>query len=159
MRNKKRLTTLMFVATFLFGSIVTRVCGQNPPEHFELSFPVEGICTFPVLVELSGKAKTIELTGGRTISVAPGEVARFTNLDDPSKQEVIGITGAFHQTALANGDTEFVVTGRNLLIGFDPDALFAVTIGTFSFVFDENFNLVQPVTGNGRIIDICQLLD
>ncbi|HEX6730117.1 MAG TPA: hypothetical protein VF074_08910 [Pyrinomonadaceae bacterium] len=158
MRQIQKLISFTFLVTLLLGLMVTTY-GQNPPQHFEDSFTIEGICSFPVLVELSGKAKTIELTGGKSISNAPGEVARFTNLDDPTKQEVIGITGAFHQSVLANGDMEFVVTGRNLLIGFDPDALFVVTVGNFSFVFDENFNLVQPVTGTGQVIDVCGLLE
>jgi hypothetical protein len=143
----------------LWAFLVTNAYAQNRPEHFEDSFTIEGICSFPVQLELSGKSKVIELADGKSIIIAPGEFATFTNLDDPSKQEILGITGAFHQSVLANGDTEFIVTGRNLLLGFDPDALFVVTVGNFSFVFDENFNLVQPVTGDGRVIDICALLE
>ena len=54
---------------------------------------------------------------------------------------------------------EFVGTGRNPLIGFEPEAGFVLAIGTFNFVFDADFNLIQPVPGNGQLIDICQLLD
>lgn len=159
MLRKKRMTTHIFFATILCGLIVTGAYGQDPPADFADSFQIDGICAFPVLVELSGKAKTIELTGGKTIFTSPGLVATFTNLDDRTKQEVLGITGAFHQTVLANGDTELVVTGRNLLIGFDPDVLFAVTIGNFRFVLDEEFNLVEPLTGKGSVIDVCGLID
>lgn len=159
MRQNQRLTTYILLVPLLWGLMLTTVYGQNSPEHFEDSFTIDGICAFPVLVELSGKAKTIELTGGKTIFTSPGLVATFTNLDDPAKQEVLGITGAFHQFVFANGDTELIGTGRNLVIGFDPDVPFAVTIGNFRFVIDEDFNLVQPLTGNGQVIDVCRLLE
>ena len=158
MRRIQTLVRFAFLATVVLG-LLTNVNGQNPPEEAEDTFTIEGICTFPVLIEITGKVKFIELSGDKTIIISPRAFATLTNLDDPSKQEVLGITGAFHETILPNGDTETVVTGRNLLAGFDPDALFVLTIGNFSFVFDENFNLVQPVTGNGRVIDICALLE
>jgi hypothetical protein len=49
-----------------------------------------------------------------------------------------------------------VVTGRNVL--FDPEAGFVLAIGTFSFAFDPAGNLVQPLSGRGRTIDICKLI-
>lgn len=156
---RKKPISFLFLGALLSAFVVTNIHAQNRPEHFEESFSIEGICSFPVLVELSGKMKAMELTGGRTIIIAPDEFVVLTNLDDPSKQEVMAITGAFHETVFANGDTELVVTGRNLLVGLDPDALFVVTMGDFSFVLDENFNVVQPLTGKGRVIDICALLE
>lgn len=153
--------TLTLAAALILTALVAApsALGQGPPDPFEDSFTIEGICAFPVLVELSGKAKTIELNGGRMIFTAPAETATFTNLDTPAHHETLGITGAFHTTALEDGSTEFVVTGRNLLIGFDPDALFVITVGNFRFVLDDGFNLVQPLSGTGRVIDVCQLLE
>lgn len=113
-------------------------------------------CGFPVLVVLSGKGKTIELGGGRTILTAPGLAATLTNLENGS-QETIGITGAVHQTALENGDVATVWTGRNAL--FDPliPGLFLV-IGRFSAVLDAGGNVVEPLQGSGRLVDVCALL-
>ena len=112
-----------------------------------------------MLVELDGKAKTIELPGGSTLFTSPQLTARFTNLDNPSQRETLGITGAIRQTVLANGDVELVFTGRNLVIGFDPIAGFVITIGRFSVAFDADFNVTQPLTGNGQMINVCELLD
>ena len=63
------------------------------------------------------------------------------------------------QTVLANGDVELVFTGRNLVIGFDPIAGFVITVGRFGLAFDEDFNVTQPLSGNGQLIDVCRLLD
>ncbi len=86
-----------------------------------------------------------------------GQVATtLTNLDNPENQETLNITGAFHQTTLENGDVVTVATGRNLL--GDPEAGFVLAIGDFSFVFDKEGNLIQPLSGEGQLIDICALL-
>jgi hypothetical protein len=112
-----------------------------------------------VLVELNGKAKTIELPGGGALFTSPQLTATFTNLDNPSRRETLGITGAIGQTVLENGDVELLFTGRNLIIGFDPVAGFVVTIGRVSLAFDADFNVTQPLSGNGQLIDVCGLLD
>ena len=64
--------------------------------------------------------------------------------------------GAFHQTTLENGDVVSEVTGRNRL--GDPEAGFVIAIGNFSYVFNEKGKLVQPLTGEGQLIDVCGLL-
>ena len=48
------------------------------------------------------------------------------------------------------------VTGRNLL--GDPEAGFVIAIGNFSYVFNEKGKLVQPLTGEGQLIDVCGFL-
>lgn len=158
----RRSTALVFGVILMlcaFGPTTTAVGQQGPPEDVTDSFPVEGICEFPVLVELNGKAKTIELPGGSTLFTSPQLTATFTNLDNPSHSETIGITGAIQETLLANGDVELVFTGRNLVIGFDPIAGFVITIGRFTLAFDADFNVTQPLTGNGQTINVCELLD
>jgi hypothetical protein len=68
----------------------------------------------------------------------------------------LNVLGSFHETVLENGDVETVVTGRNLL--FDPESGFVLAIRRFSFVFDEEGTLVQPLSGIGQLIDVCELL-
>ena len=116
---------------------------------------VFGRCDFPIRLELNGKAKTIDLPGDRFMFTSPGLKATLTNLDN-GHQETLNVTGAFHQTTSENGDVETVVTGRNLL--GDPEAGFVLAKGRFSFVFDENGNLVQPLSGKGKLTDVCALL-
>ena len=114
-----------------------------------------GSCEFPFSLELSGKGKTIELPGGRLIMTSPGLNVTVTNLEN-QKQATFNITGALHQSTLENGDVVTVMTGRNFAI--DPEAGTVVAVGRFSFVFDAEGDLVQPLSGNGRLIDVCELL-
>jgi hypothetical protein len=103
------------------------------------------------------KEKTIELPGDRTLLIFPGAIATWINLSN-GNQETFRIPGSFHITTLENGDTELVFTGRNI-IGqpFEPRFL-VLAIGTFTYVFDSQGNLVQPQQGSGQLIDVCALL-
>ena len=117
---------------------------------------IAAACEFPVRVQFSGKAKTIELPGDRTIFTSPGLNVTLTNVDEPENQVTLNVTGALHQTVLENGDVVTVATGRNLL--GDPEAGFVLAKGRFSFVFDAEGNLIQPLSGKGKLIDVCELL-
>ncbi len=158
-RNLKLAAAVLLIAIACGPAATNAVAQQGPPTDVDDTFPIEGICAFPVLVELNGKAKTIELPGGGTLFTSPKLTATFTNLDDPSRRETLGITGAIRQTVLENGDVALLFTGRNLVIGFDPVAGFVITIGRFSVAFDADDNITQPLSGNGQLIDVCQLLD
>jgi hypothetical protein len=116
---------------------------------------VFGNCDFPVWLEYSGKAKTLQLPGERFIFTSPELTAILTNLDT-GKQERVVITGAFHQTTLDNGDVVTQATGRNLLGG--PKAGFVIAVGNFSYTFDEEGNLIQALAGEGQLINVCELL-
>ncbi len=157
--NLKLAAVVIVVALTVGPAATSAVAQQGPPTNVDDSFPIEGICAFPVLVELSGKAKTIELPGGSTLFTSPKLTATFTNLDNLSHRETLGITGSIRQTVLENGEVELVFTGRNLVIGFDPVAGFVITVGRFSTAFDADFNVTQPLSGNGRLIDVCELLE
>ena len=123
-------------------------------EANDKDFP--GTCNFPVLVEATGDVKTIELPNGTTLFVFPGLEATLTN-PATGTSETYSVTGA---NRVLPPDEEGVVvtevTGRNLLI--DPEAGFVVASGNFSFAFDEEGNLVQPLEGEGQLIDVCELL-
>ena len=118
-----------------------------------------GSCVFPIQLDLSGKAKTIELPNGAFIFTSPDLNVTITNLDN-GEQASFNITGAFHQTTdPVTGDVTTVITGRNL--PFDPKAGVNLTIGNFSFVFDAEGNLIQSfedTDGKGQVIDVCALL-
>jgi hypothetical protein len=133
---------------------------QGRPTDLDLTFTIEN-CGFTMLVELSGKSKTIELPGGRTITTSPGLTATMTNLGN-GNQETLVITGAFHQRTLENGNVETVATGRNALLDPTVPGLVGLflTIGRVSWVVDSDGNLVQPPQGPGwqKRIDVCALL-
>src|ERR687893_1796226 len=83
--------------------MLPRVTSAQAPEPVdEIPFVVEGECDFDVLVEFSGKSKVIALPGGRTLITSPGLFATLTNLEEPTNQVTLNITGAFHITELAN---------------------------------------------------------
>jgi hypothetical protein len=155
-----RLVAVAIVLALTLGPVSTNaIAQQGPPINVDDSFPIEGICPFPVLVELSGKAKTIQLPGGGLLFTSPKLTATFTNLNQTSNGQTVGITGSIRETMLANGEVELEFTGRNLLIGFDPVAGFVITVGRFSASLDADGNLIQPLSGDGRFIDVCELLE
>src|SRR5215203_1093436 len=166
-----RRTMLLFAAVALLAlslAPVVQAQGQGQEKGqggapvdagFELlvnpgDFP--GTCSFPMLVEATGEGKTIELPNGTTLFVFPGLEATLTN-PATGTSETFSVTGA---NRVLPPDEEGVVvtevTGRNLLI--DPDAGFVVASGNFSFAFDEEGNLVQPLEGEGQLIDVCEAL-
>jgi hypothetical protein len=119
---------------------------------------IPGTCSFPMLFELSGKGKTITLPDGTLIITSPGLDVTVTNLDNPENQATFNITGSFHQTTNPETSQETtVVTGRNFL--FDPVAGTVIAIGNFSFVFNADGTLAQPLEGDGQLIDVCALLE
>jgi hypothetical protein len=115
-----------------------------------------GHCSFPMQLEISGKTKTIEQGNGGMIITSPGAFATVTNLEN-DEQATFNITGSAHKSTLENGNVKTVMTGRNFAL--DPVAGTVITIGHFTFVNDptDTTNVV-PVSGNGRMIDICTLL-
>jgi hypothetical protein len=115
-----------------------------------------GHCSFPMQLEISGKTKTIEHGNGGIIITSPSAFATITNVAN-GEQATFNITGSAHKSVLENGNVKTVMTGRNFAL--DPVAGTVITIGRFSFVNDptDTTNVV-PVSGNGRMIDVCTLL-
>jgi hypothetical protein len=127
------------------------------PTDVDDTFTVEGFCAFSILFEVSGKTKVIELPGGRILITSPGLTVTLTNLENEN-QETFGVTGAYHQTILANGTVVTVSTGRSLFLDpFGQGAGLGLFIGRWTFAFDAEGNFT-PVVGTGRQIDVCELL-
>lgn len=133
--------------------------GKPEPVTFSFDIPANsikpGACAFDVNWSGSGAGKAIALSGNRFVLTSPTLRVTVTNLSDPSKAVTLNVPGAFHQST-QNGNLVTVVTGRNLL--GDPDAGMVLAIGTFSFVFDANNTLIQPLVGNGQLINVCELI-
>jgi hypothetical protein len=132
----------------------------SPPVPVSGSFIVPGGsvpgCDFDVEVSFTGLGGEIDLPGNRFIFTAPQLTATLTNLQN-GRSVKLNITGALHQSTDQDGNVTTVATGRNLL--GDPVAGFVLAIGHFSFVFDSNGNLIQPLTGQGQLIDVCGLIN
>jgi hypothetical protein len=157
--RKLRLAVFSLALAVLTSLTMERLSIAAPPEDVDstTTFPAGLVCNFGVEISLTGKTKTIMLPGGRSITTSPGVHATLTNLDDPAKTVSLNITGAFHVTTEPNGDVVTVSTGRSLLL--DPQAGFVLAIGKFSFVFDADGNLIQPLEGKGRLLDVCAMID
>jgi hypothetical protein len=115
-----------------------------------------GHCSFPMQLEVSGKTKTVEQGNGGVIITSPDAFATVTNLAN-GEQATFNITGSAHKSTLENGNVKTVMTGRNFAL--DPVAGTFISIGRFTFVNDptDTTNIV-PVSGEGRMIDVCALL-
>jgi hypothetical protein len=93
--------------------------------------------------------------------VFPGEEATLTNLDDPSHSLTLNITGSFHQTTLEEGSVLTEFNGRNLLADpfiDDGEPGLVLAIGHFSIIVDSQGNLVQPLQGEGQVVNVIDLL-
>jgi len=137
------------------GGAPTDVEPDDPPFIItEEQFP--GACSFDVAFEPTGKEKRIELPNGTLLITSPGLDVTLTNTETGTS-ETYNVTGAVR---ILPRDEEGIqvteVTGRNVMI--DPLAGFVVTSGTFSFAFDAEGNLVQPLEGEGQQIDVCEAL-
>jgi hypothetical protein len=115
-----------------------------------------GTCDFPMLFEVSGKEKTITLPDGTLIITSPGLDVTVTNLDNLENQATFSITGSFHESTNETGQVTTLARGRSLL--FDPVAGTVIASGNFSYVFNADGTLAQPLEGEGRLIDVCALL-
>ena len=157
LQRRMQVLVLSVALTVVLALMLPKAASAAPPDAVNSSvITTFGSCDFPVIIDISGKAKTVELPGGRAIVTSPGTRATLTNLDEPANQVSYLITGAYHQTELANGDLVVETTGRTLL--FDQSFGMFLAIGRFTFVLDEEGSFVQPPTGKGRMIDVCSLL-
>lgn len=131
--------------------------GKPIPQDFTVNFAGGEACSFPISIQVAGKAKPITIPDNRLILAAPDLTATLTNLNEPSKQIKLNITGASHITQEPDGSSTYVVTGRNLNINIPSGVL--LSIGEFNFVFDVNNVPLKPITGKGQLIDVCELIE
>ena len=131
-----------------------------PPEPVdEDPFPL--VCpTFVAEAEVTGKAKTIDLPGGRFKVISPNLRVTVTNPENEKSLSTV-ITGVGHYKVV-DGVVEVRATGRNILIledENDHDAGLFLTIGNFSYLLDaKDFDEIEPFSGKGRVIDVCAAL-
>jgi hypothetical protein len=135
--------------------VLPKAASAAPPEpvNFTETLGPE-YCGFPVLYEVSGKNKAIELPNGDVLFKNPGGRVTLTNLET-GEQVTYVATGSARLTELEGGDLLLVSTGRTVLS--NPSIGVLVPIGRFTFVIDEEGNFSQP-TGNGRLLDACAQL-
>ncbi len=137
--------------------VATEGASAEPPQP--VTFPPlelgKEYCGFPVLYEVSGKTKVIDLPNGDTLFKNPGGRVTLTNLDEPTNQLTYVSTGTIRLTESENGELLLITTGRTVLA--DENIGILVPIGRFTLVIDEEGHFSQP-TGKGRLIDVCARL-
>src|SRR5215216_3790386 len=162
----KRIMLLLAAVALLALSLapVVQAQGQGgaPQDVDETPFPIPagsvfGNCGFDITAQFSGAVKQIELPDGSFIATSPGGMVTLTN-DETGTQETFSITGSFHvSTDPETGFVETVSTGRSLL--GDPEAGFVIASGNFSFTIDpETGELIEPLSGEGQLINVCEAL-
>ena len=80
----------------------------------------------------------------------------YVRWNGPS-QGHLSITGVFYISSDQNGNTIVRVTGRG--VAEDPSFGLVLLVGEFTLVFDPQGNIISGPTGNGQIINICQLIN
>jgi hypothetical protein len=153
------VTAAMSVCAIVPGVTALAAPAAAAPDPFTVTFrtsPRFGTCDgFNVLVQATGKARTIEAPDGGVVGVSAATVATATNLKTGTSVQY-SINGTFHTTTDANGNVTTTATGKNFLT--DPDAGVVVTSGTFTFTFDKKGKLVEGLSGTGQITDVCAAL-
>jgi hypothetical protein len=161
--HQSRLVVTFLVLVVWTSSGTGRLGAQNingsqpVPQTFNITEPAGAACAFTINISAQGLMKTINLPGGRMILTSPGLQAKVANAADLSKSVSLNVTGASHVTSEPNGSTVIVFSGRNL--NFDPVAGFVLAIGNFRITLDAVSNVIEPLNGKGKLIDICALIE
>ena len=140
--------------------VLPKVSSAAPPDPIEVSFESDVFCDFPVLTEITGKTKTIELPDGSFLVTAPAQRVTLTNVEEPDNQLSFGITGTSRQRELENGETLVVARGRNVL--GDPGEGIFLTKGRVELIATETGGPFVDLTileSKGKVIDLCAALE
>jgi hypothetical protein len=129
----------------------------SPPTPVDVTLILPGICGFDVQVEIRGMQGAISLPGGNFLVTSPGQFATFTNLSNPSKSMTLNVAGPGMVSTDENGNT--IIEAHGHWGFFGPSLGIELVIGDFEVVLDKNGNVIQGTTGNGKIIDVCELIN
>ncbi len=153
-------TCLILAGLGLPTAELARAGGRSsPPQPISVTlFIPDTVCGFPVQETITGKLGVINLPDGGLLVTSPATTAVFTNLSDPTKSVTInGFTGPAKVSFDQNGNTIIKGLGRGAT--FLPSFGIALLIGEWNFVLDPNGNILQGPTGNGQIINVCELIN
>ncbi len=136
--------------------LAAKTASAAPPGPIPFPNTTErGICEFPVRVHTTGRSKVIETGSGDLLFTNPGLRVTLTNLDEPANTVTYRDSGPVRVTELEGGDLLLVLTGRNVV--YSKSIGMFLAIGRFSTIVDEEGNFT-PLSGHGRLIDVCARL-
>jgi len=156
---------LVILAAFCLPAAQLQAQGRGgPPTPVNFTETFSGLCSFDILAQVTGKAGVISLPDGGFIFTAPAQFVTMTNLSDTTKSVTLNLTGTEKDSPVQQDGT-FTQTfrGRNG-VAFGPFAPFPnqffFLIGTWTIVIDANTgHVIQGPTGNGQMINMCDLLE
>ncbi|NKX54197.1 hypothetical protein [Arthrobacter mobilis] len=143
------------LASSIAGLAGPAVAAAPTPVDSDLPKFIQNACKgFKIEGEITGEEKVLAFPDGGFIVIAPNQEVTLTANGNTFTSV---ITGSFHVSTDAEGNTVFTGTGRNLLTR--SNGLF-LTIGNISFTFDEKGKLVEEfaLDGPGQVIDVCAAL-
>jgi hypothetical protein len=105
------------------------------------------------------KASQINLPSGAFILTAPAQAVTLTNVEEPTHQVTLSITGTITRTMLPNGQLESIMNGRNIFFDDDPDVGFLLLIGHWRAITDASNTILEDLEGTGQRIELCPLLE
>ncbi|MHA7287204.1 hypothetical protein ACX80I_13075 [Arthrobacter sp. MDT3-44] len=136
-----------------------------PTEPFVLQDAFGFDCPgFDVTAQLTGKIKTIDLPGPRTIEISPGAKVTLTGVSptgETGPTVTYVITGSAHTLTLPDGSQEIRSIGRNLVRVPQTDdhseGLF-LTAGNVNFALNADGSEKRLFSGSGTVTDVCAVL-
>jgi hypothetical protein len=156
----------LIMATATLAGLCRAQSPGTPPDKIDVTFVLDpadpavgtSACAFPVEIHITGKSKTFNLPGNRTVITAPGQHATITNLNNRSKQVTLNTTGVLTILNQPDGGFVGIGTGRNLAT--DPGFGLTLVIGRFSFAFNGAGQLIQGLTlQGGQTNSVCSMID
>lgn len=150
-------STVVAAAALAGPTLVLANQGGSPVSgSTTLQFPAGTACTFPIEYHVSEKFKSMPFKGGRVITLFPKSVTTVVNLAEPSKSVTIRGSGTWHDVVLPSGAILGSMSGHSYIIG---DAFgVMLLIGQFSVVIAPDGQINEPPVGNGRQVQICDLV-
>lgn len=148
-----------FIATVAVGLAASALHSSPalgaPPESAAASFLLSDTCSFPLQVELTGKAKVIE-HGDRLITIGAGQKATLTNTRTGETIR-LSLAGAFHEKVLPNGDLLGKGTGNNVF-GRSSLGGLIYTTGNVTYIQNSRTGVVTFTGNRGKLVDLCKVL-
>lgn len=150
-------STVVAVAALAAPTVALANQGGSPsPGSNTLQFAAGEACAFPVEIQSSGKSKSMPFKGGRVITLFAQSVTTAVNLADPSKSITVRGGGNWHDVILPSGAILGSMSGHSYIVG-NPFGLLLL-IGQFSVVIAPDGQITEPPVGNGRQVQLCDLI-
>lgn len=150
-----RATTKIFVTLATLGLGVPQLAAA--PVDVGAEFVVGCPTGFDLSISVDGKGNTLDVPGPRIFFTSPGLVATLVNTATGNAASV-SVTGSLVVTPTESGLLDIELRGRNLVLFPNGEGVLLV-VGVFGYTLDGNGNEVTRLSGQGRTVDLCALVE